>query len=462
MKRLAFTSLAAAALVTGAAAAAPAPAPPPAPQPAPAPAARKRDVPDYDGRPPPPPTAREAFMWIPRAILLPAHLTAEYVLRRPVVGFVRWGDEHYVFKRIYDFFTWDGGQSGVYPIANLDLGLKNTVGLALVDRSFFAPENSIRVSWSVSTQGVFTIAAQNRLEVFRDGTGTLSWGGHFVQRPDGVFYGLGPDTHAGDKTFYSYQSRGGALGLSGKLGGLNRAVVDVGYRDAHFGPSQISDQTPSLDARHGGVDQGPLPAGWGGYDLAWTRAALMLDSRHPSFESPGTGARLEVGSSYALSPRDRELQILPWGADAGIFFDLSGVRHVLALQVGAHFVERIGATAIPFPELPALGGNTWMRGFLAGRLRGTSTVAGTLEYRYPVGGLLEGELFSGLGNAFMGHLDGFAVRRLFLSSGVGLRTTFTRDASIALTVAIASNRLDSPDFHPFEERRVSVAVIHGF
>ena len=108
------------------------------------PADGKREVPDYDGRPAAPPTAREGFIWIPRALLLPAHLTVEYLLRRPVVGFVRWGEEHHVFKRIYDLFTWDEGQSGVYPIASLDLGIKSTVGLALVDRRFFVPGNSQR------------------------------------------------------------------------------------------------------------------------------------------------------------------------------------------------------------------------------------------------------------------------------------------------------------------------------
>ena len=439
----------------------------PAPAAAPvAPAARRepsrRAVPDYDGREPPPPTAREAFIWIPRALLLPAHLIAEYVLRRPVVAFVRWGDDHYVFKRIYDLLTWDDGESAVYPLANLDFGLENTVGLALVDRRFFARGNSIHMASSFATEGVFSASAQDRLQVFRDGTGELYLGAHFTRRPDGVFYGLGPDTRSGDKTFYAYEARGVALGLAGALGGLSHAVAEIGYRDLHFGGSGISADTPSLDARYGGAGQAALPDGWDGYDLAWTRAALALDSRNPSFEASGTGARLEAGVSYAQSPRDPDLRFVGWGADAGAFYDLSGARHVLSLQLGAHFAEPIGARAIPFTELPTLGGLTFMRGFLGGRLRGPSTVVGTLQYRYPVGNFLEGELFSALGNAFLGHLDGFAVQRLFLSWGMGLRTTFTRDASIALTVAFASDRLDSPAFSAANEMRLSLGVIHGF
>src|SRR3954453_18964954 len=94
----------------------------------------KRVPPSYDGRPPAPPTAREGLIWVPRAVLLPAHLVAEYVLRRPIVGLGWWGDEHYLWNRIHDFFTWDEGRAGVYPIANIDLGLRPPVGANLSPR----------------------------------------------------------------------------------------------------------------------------------------------------------------------------------------------------------------------------------------------------------------------------------------------------------------------------------------
>jgi hypothetical protein len=51
---------------------------------------------------------------------------------------------------------------------------------------------------------------------------------------------------------------------------------------------------------------------------------------------------------------------------------------------------------------------------------------------------------------------------LFLNWGVGLRTTFARDAAIAATLAFASNRLDDPAFRIADATRVSLGVIHGF
>jgi hypothetical protein len=428
----------------------------------PAHAGEKRDIPEYDGRAAEPPTAREGFLWIPRVLLFPAHITAEYVVRRPVVGFLSWGERHYVFKRVYDAVTWDDGHSGVYPLASLDIGVKSTVGLAMVDQHFLTPLNSLRMATSASTQGVFTVGAQDRLSVFRDGTGTLSLSANYAQRPDGVFYGIGPDTHNGDKTFYSFVSRGVALGLTGNLGGLDRAIVEVGYRDTTFGTSRISADVPSVDQRYGGPGQDPLPAGWDGYDLTWSRATLVIDTRSPSFESSGTGIRLATSAAYGISPRDSDLQFVSWGADAGGFYDITGAHHVLALLLTTHFTEKVGQRDVPFTELPLLGGVDWMRGFLGGRLRGTSTVATTISYRYPVGNFLDGELFSSVGNAFPGHLDGFAVQRLFLNWGFGLRTTFARDASFFLTLAFASNRFDDSDFNPVDATRFSIGVIHGF
>jgi len=331
-----------------------------------------------------------------------------------------------------------------------------------VDQSFLVRDNALRMAISASTQGVFGVSAQDRLGVFRDGTGTLALAAHYGQRPDGVFYGLGPDTDAAGKTFYSYVSRGAALGLTGNLGGLHRAVIEVGYRDVELGPSHISAEVPSVDQRYGGVGQAPLPPGWGGYDLTWSRAALIIDTRSSSFESPASGLRFGTGLSYGISPRDPDRQLLAWGAEAGGFYDLTGSHHVLSLQLAAHFSEQLSALAIPFTELPVLGGVEWMRGFLAGRLRGSSTLVGTIQYRYPVGTFLDGELFSSVGNAFPGHLDGFEVQRLFLNWGLGLRTTFARDAAISATLAFASNRFDATDFHLVDATRVSLGVIHGF
>jgi hypothetical protein len=48
----------------------------------------KRQTPDYDGRPDPPPTAGEGALWIPRVLLFPPYVVSEYVIRRPLGALV--------------------------------------------------------------------------------------------------------------------------------------------------------------------------------------------------------------------------------------------------------------------------------------------------------------------------------------------------------------------------------------
>ena len=423
----------------------------------------RRALPDYEGRPPLPPSAAEVFIWFPRALLFPPHLVLEYGVRRPVVAFVHWSERHYVWPRLYDFFTWDNGRSGVYPVFNFDLGLKQTVGLTLFSRELIDRSHSLRISASAADQGVFTAGFQDRVKVLRDGSGAVVVSGGLARRPDGVFYGIGPDTQNGDKTFYAYHAYALAFGLEGSFGGMSRALIELGYRDASFGGSRIL-STPSIETRFGGVGQAPLPDGFSGYRLLEPRAVLTLDSRAPQLDTVirGTGARAQVEAAYAVDPGDTQRRFVRWGGAVAGFYDFSGAGHVLGLEVAARFVENLGTHGVPFTELPSLGGTEWMRGFLGGRLRGPSTATAVLQYRYPIAAFADAELFSSVGNAFFGHLDGFSPGRLFLNNGAAIRTTFSRESSIALTVAFASNRFDDPSFRVVDATRVSMGVIHGF
>ncbi|HVZ72907.1 MAG TPA: BamA/TamA family outer membrane protein [Polyangia bacterium] len=424
------------------------------------PANGKRAVPEYDGREPPAPTAREGFAWIPRLVLSPAYLTSEYVVRRPIIGLVRWGEAHYVWRRIYDAATWDGGRAGVYPTANVDLGLKQTAGLSLFWHDFGRPASSLSASASGGID-VLSAGARERLGVFRDHTGAVTMRAGYSRRPDGIFYGIGPDSRVEDRVYFGFTTIGGGIGLDGKLGGLSHAVLDLGYRRAAFRSSPTDG--PDIRDRYGGPGQPPLPAGFEGYELVEPRALLLLDSRDPNAEVPGgTGARLELAGGYAIDPARTDIQYASWGGQGAVFYDASGAGHVLGAAVDVRFVEPIGAHDVPFSELPALGGNETMRGFLAGRLRGPSTFTAALQYRYPFWAFVDGELFSEVGNAFGAHLDGIDPRRMFLSYGGALRTTFSRETSISMTLAFATSRFDEPAFSWRDNVRFSIGVNNGF
>src|SRR5688572_3615207 len=52
------------------------------------------------------------------------------------------------------FFTWKHGQAGVYPIAEVDVGRKSSVGVALFDRGTFHPANELRLSAAGAFDGL--------------------------------------------------------------------------------------------------------------------------------------------------------------------------------------------------------------------------------------------------------------------------------------------------------------------
>jgi hypothetical protein len=427
------------------------------------PPGKRRPVPRYDGRRRPPPTAREGLAWAPRALLFPAHAVTEYGLRRPTFAAVTWADKSGVWARIYDAFTWDEGRAGVYPIFSIEIGLKNTVGLVLFARELFVPQNDLRLSASVGRDGALDTNAQDRLRVFRDGSGQLYLRGAFTHRPDGVFYGIGGATRSDDKTYFAYTAQSIAAGLSASLGGLHRAVLELGFRRQTFGESRGGNRDRTIGTRYGGPGQPPYPPGFEGYALLRPRVGLVLDSRSPRLDvTPGTGVRFEVDGGYALDPTDTARSFASWGAAGSGFYDFSGARHVVGLELATRFVEPIGDRDVPFTELATLGGLEHMRGFLGGRLRERSAIALTAQYRYPFWTFLDAELFAGVGNVFPGHLRGLRPARLYGNGGFAVRTTFARDTSFALTLALASARFDDPRFRLVDSTRFSLGVTHGF
>jgi len=398
--------------------------------PASAPPGEERPLPDYDRRAEEPPSAGEVLIWVPRVILYPAHLTLEYLVRWPLVSLITVMEEYYILQRVMDVFTWFDGKAGVFPTAFYEFGLSPSVGFYAFQEDVFGPGSKQILKggfWDDKQQ----LALENRVKVFRDGSGTIFLKAVLSNRPDHPFYGLGfrnPVTED-DRTNYTMLKVEGELGLRGILKDLNRLEFTLGYRYAQVD----SGDSPSVpDEYH--ID----------YHLLSSRLKLDLDTRSPFRHlTSGTGLRLEMLVSYCIDPSNPETHFLRWGGEASGYLDLSGDNHVLGLRIFTEFIENIGDDPVPFTELPVLGGKEHLRAFLGGRFRGESTAVVTMEYRYPIWAYLDGELFVGLGGPFGNHLEGFSWERTYLNWGIGVRTNNSRDVSFDILVAFGSNRLDS-------------------
>jgi hypothetical protein len=401
---------------------------PPAPSEVPAATTQNGVAPDYDGRPEAPADAVETLVWVPRVMLFPVHVVAEYGVRRPVVGAVTWTEEHYVIPRLRRVFTSDDGKRGLYPYFLIDTGLRPRLGAVGFADSLGQERNDLRLSANVARADVFSVSLQDRVR-FAEHTALVARAS-YGKADDNRFYGVGPDAGDASGSLFFMRRREAGVSLEQGLGGLSHAVAHVGARDVRY--------------RH-------LPAG----------ARVVLHSRRPDTAEPGgSGVRFELDGAYSGNASD--LRFAEYGGELGAFYDVSGHENVLGIRVAARLQENIGPTAVPFTERIALGGNETMRAFGTGRMRGDSAVLAEVQYRYEIWMFADAEIFSGVGNTFAGRFEDFSPDALYWTSGVGLRTTFSRDSSWAMGLAMGSNRLDSDRFRVANTVRFFAGLNQGF
>jgi hypothetical protein len=362
-----------------------------------------------------------------------------------------------LWQSVHELFTWNHGNSGVYPIVEVDVGRKTSAGAALFLREVGRPGNDVRLTLAGGLDGLLEVSAMDRLALSDRQSVFLR--AQYRQRPDGLFYGLGGETRSEDKTVFELRSPELAAGLDRQVGDVLRLQLEALFRAPRFEGSDAM-STPSLTSRFGGAGQPPLPAGFDGYQVLMGRAGATLDSR--AGRPTGSGVRLAADVGYAVDPGASATRWLDWGGAAAGLVDFTGRGHQLGTEIVARLVEKQGSDDVPFTELVALGGRQLMRGFLPGRLRGDSALVWLLYYQQPIAGLLQAQLFLDLGNVFPGRLRELDPTNLYGDYGLRLETTFSREASIALLAGFGTTRVDASDFDALADTRMSVFVSHPF
>jgi outer membrane protein assembly factor BamA len=150
-----------------------------------------------------------------------------------------------------------------------------------------------------------------------------------------------------------------------------------------------------------------------------------------------------------------------YGATVGGFVDLTGQQRVVGLQLIADFAEPLQQNGrIPFTELVDLGGDRPMRGYLEGRLRGRSAVVAQVEYQWPIWVWLDGKMEYDIGNVFGTQLEGFELRRLRQSFGVGLAANNARDHAFEILIGTGTRTFEEGS--ELEHLRFVVGASSGF
>lgn len=400
----------------------------------------KRPVPDYDGRGPREVSAGESLLWVPRVVFFPVFLVTEYVLRWPLGVLTVAAERGRWIETLTDFVKFGPDKKmTAFPTALIDFGFRSSVGAYFSWDDAGAKGNSFRLhaatggpDWLRLTAG-YTARVSDSTQIKLRAEG---W-----RRPDGVFFGLGPSSRVANESRYASDTVAAGLAIENRPARGVTAIARTSARAVDFPRTDCCDD-PTLRER---IAEGALPSPPGfprGFTTVRQALDLALDSRAPR-PAAGSGVRLELHGDLAFDARSAvTTRWAGYGGSVAGFVDLTGHNRVLSLQVMARFADPLGKGEIPFLELPTLGGDGPMRGFVPGRLYGRSAAVAKLEYRYPVWAFLDATAQVALGNVFGEHLDGLSPEKLRTAFAFGFRTIGERDQSFDVLVGAGSETFE--------------------
>ena len=425
----------------------------------------KREPQDYDGRPDVT-TAGEDALWIPRVLLFPIYVVTEFFVRAPLGALTVAVEENNVIKEIQNLLSFGPNDSiTVTPTAFIDFGFRPSIGAFLAWNDFLAKGNDLRLSaafggilfWKGGVANRIPITLPEGLDRSRS---YIQLEADFLTRADLLFWGIGPETQEDFSSAYGIFTYGGGgrvhvepwrgtffegwvTGRSVKT--FAGECTGTSVVDENYIARICEDKTIRRQVADGTY---PMPPGFGRpYTVVKSGLRGALDSRQPR-PAPGTGVAIDVTGELVSDIDEPNLNSwINWGGAVAGFIDLTGTQRVLGLTVAARFQDKLtDSTIIPFTELVGskrvddVPDYDLMRGFKPGRLLGSSGIAATLDYRWPVWAFIDGTLQASVGNTFEEpHLEDFSPELMRFSFIGGIRSPNHRDHSFNLLVGFGTN-----------------------
>ena len=437
------------------------PRPPPrdgelAPLPA-APAGSKRAPQDYDGREDVT-SAGEDALWVPRVLMFPLFVVSEYVVRVPLGAVIKGAES----EAAADLPS----KIGVAPSLFYQFGFRPHAGLTFFWNDFLAAGNDLRAKLTFGGVHFWHAFLRDRIPlspVVGDDRprSYLQLDSDFILRDDLLYWGIGPSTSSSDAGTYGLLAAGGGarLHLEPMFGfvaetWLSGRFASTDNGGCRSGQSIVTEELiaricdPDSIRQRLALGSYPIPPGFARpYVTLKTGARLSVDTRDPR-PMVGSGVALDVSVEHvsALAEPDSG-GWFNYGTVLSGFVDITGTQRVLGLVLETRFQETVAdETRVPFTEL--VGSSSveddldlgLMRGFKPNRLLGSSAIAATLEYRWPVWAFIDGTLQASVGNAFAGsHLDDFAPELLRFSFVGGISSPERRNRVLNLLVGFGTD-----------------------
>ena len=354
----------------------------------------------------------DAVLFLPR-ILLVAPRWAVAIVGWPIRQTLRLVEEYSVVEHLEDLLYNDARTAGVLPTLTGFPGAGLSGGARVFHNDLFGHEESVALSAAYG--GLYTQAYRLTFGADHVGGGRLWFDSEvsYEAKPNLYFYGLGapPEAEADvglDPRAAAVQTRFAEQRVLGRVrmgtahgrpGQVIRAGASFLYNHRRFDTGQrLSAGQLSTDQVY---DVALIPSFLTGADTLEVTLDLELDFRdHPGRPTDGFYVEAFLGGV----PPQGDWRYLHWGAEASVFFELWAPERVLVLR---GFVEGVegDAAAIPFADLPRLGGPYRLRGYRLNTFRDEKAILGTLEYRWHVHQFVTASLFVDAGQVNDDYLD---------------------------------------------------------
>ncbi len=318
---------------------------------------------------------------------------------------------------------------GVLPLAELGGPIGFVAGVELFDNQAFGSSHRAHLEALYGGPDTFEGTAQYEVPNVVSPRTHLEGVVNFFSDPRNEFYigGNASDADA-DEAFFSRRQLDVRLGIrTSSPSDVLSGGLDVLYEHV---------EAERKDGVQGDRIKSLKPVGLGTADLLTSRLQLGLDlTRGWPRTYRGTEVLLQLDYTHDLTG-DRfrygryvaEMrQYLP----VGIF----PKSRRLALRARLEQVEPLfEESAVPFYQLPGLGGRRTLRGFKAGRFQDDGSLLFTAEYRYPLWGNLDAAVFVDAGQVFS-EFSALSAERFHWSYGGGIHLLNQRGLSLRFEVA---------------------------
>jgi hypothetical protein len=294
------------------------------------------------------------------------------------------------------------------PIASYETGFGASIGARVVDPDLAGAralaQAAIGLGYRVRARAA--IDSDDQLAGVRLG---LQFG--YERTPDLPFYGIG-NAATGEAQYQLQDTRVGAFADVAVMHALH-VVATTTFSHVTTG---VADDMPAIDQTFPGLAGfgAPRNAIYPELELRWDDRAAASPYLPEGVHSAGSLARAFGGRVLELEGRD----FWHYGAELQHYWRIGGAPRVLGVRIYGEGVA--GPLAgVPFYELPALGGDAYLRGYTFDRFRDRLAGFAEVQYRWGLSSYADAYLFSDAGRVY-GAYDALTLDDLRVGFGAGL------------------------------------------